>query len=138
MPTDPDDVRSSRNPEVSFRGYQDRCWPFATGSGGLGYVRLFRPLAGDQQTFGERAETDATDPLRKWDAGALTPAEYRSNMNVINISAKKSELDLARRRRHACNIDALCTTEKAHETCTKDCACSFCLYVCGIAVLRLV
>src|SRR5258707_1079060 len=70
--------------------------------------------------------------------GALPMPSIGSNMNVINISAKRSELDLARRRRHACNIDVLCTTEKAHETCTKDCPCSFRLYVCGIVVLRLV
>ena len=37
------------------------------------------------------------DPLQKWGRGSATPyAEHRSNMNVINISAKKSELDLAR------------------------------------------
>ena len=31
-------------------------------------------------------------PLQKWGRGSATPyAEHRSNMNVINISAKKSE-----------------------------------------------
>ncbi len=33
-----------------------------------------------------------TDPLQKWARGSATPyAEHRSNMNVINISAKESE-----------------------------------------------
>jgi len=37
------------------------------------------------------------DPLEKWGRGALPPMpSIGSNMNVINISAKKSELDLAR------------------------------------------
>ena len=38
----------------------------------------------------------AFDPLQKWGRGERPYAEHRSNMNVINISAKKSELDLAR------------------------------------------
>jgi hypothetical protein len=37
------------------------------------------------------------DPLQKWGRGERYPLpSIGSNMNVINISAKKSELDLAR------------------------------------------
>jgi hypothetical protein len=35
---------------------------------------------------------DSIDPLQTWGRGERYPyAEHRSNMNVINISAKKSE-----------------------------------------------
>ena len=39
-----------------------------------------------------KGQNDAIDPLQKWGRGSATPyAEHRSNMKVINISAKKSE-----------------------------------------------
>jgi hypothetical protein len=42
-------------------------------------------------------QNDAFDPLQKWGRGERYPMpSIGSNMNVINISAKKSELDLAR------------------------------------------
>ena len=37
-----------------------------------------------------KGQNDAIDPLQKW-GERYPPAEHRSNTNVINISAKKSE-----------------------------------------------
>jgi hypothetical protein len=50
------------------------------------------PVPGSKQKLGFGAVRAAFDPLQKWGRGSATPyAEHRSNMNVINISAKESE-----------------------------------------------
>jgi hypothetical protein len=56
---------------------------------------LRRPVepAGVKRTSGSEIAMSLFDPLQKWGRGSATRyAEHRSNMNVINISAKKSEL----------------------------------------------
>jgi hypothetical protein len=56
-----------------------------------------RLLLGVQRTRSGRSDMSALDPLQKWGRGERYPMpSIGSNMNVINISAKKSELDLAR------------------------------------------
>jgi hypothetical protein len=50
------------------------------------------PLSGVERKLDFGAVRSPFDPLQKWGRGSATPyAEHRSNMNVINISAKKSE-----------------------------------------------
>jgi hypothetical protein len=52
---------------------------------------------GVEQTSGSYGAMSESDPLQKWGRGERYPMpSIGSNMNVINISAKKSELDLAR------------------------------------------
>ena len=55
------------------------------------------PLSGLNRTCPEQADRVENDPLQKWGRGERYPMpSIGSNMNVINISAKKSELDPAR------------------------------------------
>jgi Ni/Co efflux regulator RcnB len=55
-----------------------------------------RSLSVEKRTHRGHGENDAIDPLQKWRRGERYHAEHRGNMNVINISGKKSELDRGR------------------------------------------
>ena len=62
-------------------------------------LRDARPSAaiGAKPDMPRAGRSGRDDPLQKWGRGERYPMpSIGSNMNVINISAKKSELDLAR------------------------------------------
>ena len=67
-----------------------RNWPFAT------YCTAAQPRSrtghsGNRQAAYLSTEGDAIDPLRSGARRALSDAEHCSNMNVINVIAKKAE-----------------------------------------------